>query len=78
METQVKLRKLGQEEIYKQIKRKKLPNLKTNRRKNKKSFTPIPPDKWERIERRRAEKRKKEEEEEEEAYGKLKKTRTEG
>ena len=74
MGTQVKLRKLGQEEIDKQIKGKKLPKFKTNRRKNKKSFTPIPPDKWERIERRRAEKRKKEEEEEEEeAYGKLRK-----
>ena len=74
MGTQVKLRKLGQEEIDKQIKGKKLPKFKTNRRRNKKSFTPIPPDKWERIERRRAGKRKREEEEEEEeAYGKLRK-----
>ena len=73
METQVKLRKLGQEEIDKQIKGKKQPNFKTIRRKNKKLFTPIPPDKWERIERRRAEKRKRRKEEEEEDYGKLRK-----
>ena len=35
METQVKLRKLSQQEIDKQIKGKKQPNSKKNRRKNK-------------------------------------------
>ncbi len=54
MESQVKLGKLGQQEIDQQIREgKKQPTLKTNRRKRKKSFRPIPPDKWERIQRTR-------------------------
>ena len=53
-ESQVKLGKLGQQEIDQQIREgKKRPTLKTNRRKIKKSFRPIPPDQWERIERTR-------------------------
>ena len=54
MESQVKLGKLGQQEIDQQIKEgKKQPTLKTNRRRRIKSFKPIPPDQWERIQRTR-------------------------
>ena len=77
MESTVKLRKLSQQEIDKQITEgKKRPNLKTNRNRTKKLFTPIPPDKWERIntrqiQRRRAGKRKRrgEEDDDEEEEG---------
>ena len=59
MESQVKLGKLGQQEIDKEINEgERRPNFKTNGRRTKKIFTPIPPDRWERIERRRAVKRK--------------------
>ena len=73
VESTVKLGKLGQQEIDQQIREgEKRPTLKTNRRRIKKSFRPIPPDKWERIQRaqqiqrRRAGKRKNREEDEEE------------
>ena len=67
MESQVKLGKLGQQEINEEInKGKRRPNFKTNHRRTKKIFTPIPPDRWERIQGRGAVKRKSRGEEDKE------------